>query len=391
MSNASTLNEEARIVNGILAEPSQEVRRRAREIAEQVIAPNAVRYDEEGCFPKEAIDALNDAGYMSMIIPKEYGGFGGSNVDLCAMLLEVNKVCASAGVIASVHSSLCVYPLKTFGSEGVKQKYLPKLATCELLGAYCLTEPEAGSDAANQRTTAELDGDHYVLNGSKIFITTGKEAGLFIVFARTSKEDKPAKGISCFVVEADTPGLTVGKAEIKMGIKASSTTEIHFEDCRVPAENLIGELGRGFNIAMEILNGGRVGIACQGAGIHAGIIEELDAFTKSETRNGKPLAYQQDVAWTMSELIAEYDAAEALIFRAACARDREPNPIRECSTAKLFSSQACNRAARRAMQIMGLRGAVRGNRVERFYRDARITEIYEGTSEVQKIVIARTI
>ena len=391
MADSTVTSREPRLVDFILSEETRAIQERTRKIGEEVIAPNAARWDAEASYPKEAIEALTEAGYMSMIIPKEYGGLGLSNVDLSVMLIEVNRQCASAGVVCSVHNSLCVYPIKVFGSDETKQRYLPKLASVDWLGGYCLTEPDAGSDAANQRTTAVKDGNEYVLNGSKIFITTGKEAGVFIVFARTSKEDKPAKGISCFVVEADSPGLTVGKVETKMGIKGSSTTEIHFEDVRVPAENLLGVEGRGFNIAMEILNGGRVGIACQAVGIHGGVLDDLNAFCNSHQRDGKPLAYQQDVAFTLSEITAEYDAGEALIYRAACARDRNPNPIRECSTAKLFTAQACNRAARRAMQIMGAEATVRGNRVERFYRDARITEIYEGTSEVQKIVIARTL
>lgn len=389
--SASPTAARGRIVDFVLHDEVQAIRDQARKIAEDVLAPNAARWDAEGSYPKEGVEALRDAGLMALLIPKKYGGMERGNMALCAMLLEVNKVCAATGVVASVHSSLATYPLINYGTEELRQKYLPKLATTEMIGAYALTEPDAGSDAANQRTTAVRDGDHYVLNGSKIFITTGKEAGLFIVFARTSKEDKPAKGISCFVVEAATPGLTVGKSEIKMGIKGSSTTELHFEDCRVPAENLVGEEGRGFNYAMTILNGGRVGIACQAAGIHAGVLEETNAFALEHKRHGKPLAWEQDVAWKLSEMTAELDAAELLIFRAACAREREPNSIRECSTAKLFASQAANRAAKIAVGILGRAGVKRGSRVERFYRDARITEIYEGTSEVQKIVIARTL
>ncbi|MBN2492311.1 MAG: acyl-CoA dehydrogenase family protein [Planctomycetes bacterium] len=378
-------------VDFVLSEGLLAIQARAREIAREVVAPNAVRYDEEACYPKEAVDALAEAGFMAMLIPPEYGGRGLGNLALCVTLLEINRVCASAGVVCSVHNSLATYPIIHHAAEAVKRKYLPKLAAAEMIGAYALTEPEAGSDAANQRTTAVRDGDHFVLHGSKIFITTGKEADLFVVFARTSKEDKPAKGISCFVVEADTPGLTVGKSEVKLGIRGSSTTEIHLEDCCVPAGHLLGELGRGFNIAMEVLNGGRIGIACQATGILGGLIDEVNAFSSNHKRQGKPLSYHQDVAWKLSEMVTDYDAACLLVYRAACARERTPNPLRECSTAKLFASQAANRHARVAVSLLGREGLKRGHRVERFYRDARITEIYEGTTEVQKIVIARTL
>jgi len=380
-----------RIVDFILSDEVKAVQERARKIAEEVVAPIAARVDEKGEFPREAIDALTEAGFMSMLIPEQYGGSALGNLALCVMLIEINKVCPSTGVICSVHNSLATWPIIYFGSEETKQKYLPRLASAEWIGAYALTEPDAGSDAANQRTTAVKDGNAYVLNGSKIFITTGGEADVFIVFARTSKEDMPAKGISCFVVELGTPGFKVGKSEIKMGIKGSSTTELHFEDCRVPAENLLGQEGRGFNIAMQVLNGGRIGIASQATGILGGLVDEVNEFTMENKRLGKPMAYQQDVAWKLSEMVADYDAATLLVYRAACARERTASPLRECSTAKLFASQASNRWAREAVQILGYEGLKRGNRVERLFRDARITEIYEGTTEVQKIVIARTL
>ncbi len=380
-----------RFVDFVLSDEMLAVQEKARKIAREVIAPHAERYDREAAFPKEAIDALTEAGFMSCLIPAKYGGSEIGNLAMSLMLIEVNKVCPSTGVVCSVHNSLCTYPIIHFGTEEQLQRFLPKLASVEWLGAYALTEPDAGSDAANQRTTAVKDGDHYVLNGTKNFITTGGEADLFIVFARTSKEDTPAKGISCFVVETTTPGFTVGKSEIKMGIKGSSTTELHFEDCRIPANNLLGAEGRGFNIAMEVLNGGRIGIASQATGILGGIIEELNEFALSHKRQGKPMTYHQDVSWRLSQMIAEYDAATLLVYRAATARQVTPNPLRECSTAKLFASQVANKGAREALQIMGTEGLVHGNRVERLYRDARITEIYEGTSEVQKIVISRTI
>ena len=380
-----------RIIDFELSDEVRTIRNQARQIAETVIAPHAARYDAEGVYPREAIDALARAGFLSMLIPADFGGLGAGNVALSTVLLEVNKVCASTGVIISVHNSLATYSILRFGTETTKQQFLPRLASGAAIGGYALTEPEAGSDAANQRTTAVRDGHDYVLNGSKIFITSGAEAGLFIVFARTSREDRPSQGISCFVVDAATPGLSVGKSETKMGLKGSSTTELHFEDCRVPADHLLGQEGRGFNYAMVLLNGGRIGIACQAAGILGGIIEETHTFAMQHKREGKPLAYHQDVAWKLSEMIADYDAARLLIYRAACARDRKPDHIRECSTAKLFASQAVNRAARRAVDILGREGLKRGNRVERFFRDARITEIYEGTTEIQKIVIARTL
>jgi len=372
-----------------LSEEERLIQETAREFARDVVEPAAARTDQEARFPAEVIARMRELGFLGMTVPAEYGGAGMGNVALSLLLIELNRACASTGVIVSVHNSLVCGPLARFGNEDQKRRYLPRLASGEWLGAYALTEPEAGSDAGNQQTVAVRRGDEWELTGTKIFITTGKEAGFYIVFARTVPGSHGPDGVSAFLVERTTPGLQVTREEEKMGIRGSSTMTMVLDGCRVPDANLLGEEAKGFSIAMDTLNGGRIGIACQAVGIAEGCLDASLKYAKDREQFGKKIGEFQAIQWKLADMATKLEAARLLTLKAAWLRDRGHNPIIECSMAKLFASEAANWAAREAVQVHGGAGYLKDFPVERYFRDARITEIYEGTSEVQRLVIAR--
>ncbi|MFQ5503287.1 MAG: acyl-CoA dehydrogenase [Planctomycetota bacterium] len=361
----------------------------ARDFAEKELVPNASRWDKERRFPEEAIKKAAELGFLGMTIPEEYGGIQLGNLALCVLLEEINRGCASTGVTISVHNSLFCSPLVKFGTEEQKQRILPKMATGEWLGAYCLSEAGAGSDAAALRCTAVRDGDDWILDGPKLWITTGSKADVFIVFARSGEHR--TRGITAFLVERSREGCEVGKKEDKLGIRASPTTEILLNGCRVPGSNLLGEEGQGFKIALDTLDGGRLGIASQSLGIASACLEASIKYAKERTQFERPIAEYQAIQWKLADLATDLEAGRLLTWRAASKRDQGNTVTTESAMAKLFASLACNRAARQAVQIHGGAGYTREFPVERFMRDARITEIYEGATDIQRLVIARSL
>ena len=351
------------------------------------VAPIAAEIDEEERFPEETWHKLADMGMMGVPFAEEYGGAGLSYVNYIGVCEELAKHCATTSVMVSAHSSLCCWPIAEYGTEEQKQKYLTKLASGEWLGAFGLTEPGAGTDAAMQKTVAEDKGDHWVLNGSKIFITNAGFAHVFVVFAMTDKS-LGTKGISAFIVEKDFPGFKVGSHEKKMGIRGSSTCELVFEDCIVPKENLLGELNKGFKIAMTTLDGGRIGIGAQALGIAQAAIDDTVKYTKERIQFGKRISQFQNTQFQLADMQAKVDAARLLIYRAAQAKqDHEPYS-HLAAMGKLYASEAASDVTRRCLQLVGGYGYTREYPFERYMRDAKITEIYEGTSEVQRMVIS---
>ena len=351
------------------------------------VAPIAAEIDEEERFPEETWHKLADMGMMGVPFAEEYGGAGLSYVNYIGVCEELAKHCATTSVMVSAHTSLCSWPISEYGTEEQKQKYLTKLASGEWLGAFGLTEPGAGTDAAMQKTVAEDKGDHWVLNGSKIFITNAGFANVFVVFAMTDKS-LGTKGISAFIVERDFPGFKVGSHEKKMGIRGSSTCELVFEDCIVPKENLLGEIGKGFKIAMTTLDGGRIGIGAQALGIAQAAIDECVKYTKERVQFGKRISQFQNTQFQLADMQAKLDGARLLIYRAAQAKqDHEPYS-HLAAMGKLMASEVASDVTRRALQLVGGYGYTREYPFERFMRDAKITEIYEGTSEVQRMVIS---
>ncbi len=367
------------------------IRDAARDVADREIAPLAARLDREERFPEEAMRRFAELGFLGMLIPEEYGGANLGNLALAVVLEEVNRACASTGVTLSVHNSLLGSPIVRFGTEDQKRRYLPRLASGEILGAYALTEPNAGSDAGAMRTRAERKGEDWVLTGSKIWITTGDRAGLVVVYAKTDPAAPRGKGISAFLVEPSFPGFRAGKKESKTGIRGSSTVELHFEDCSVPAGNLLGTLHDGFRIAMDTLDGGRIGIAAQSVGIARACLEASTKYAKERHQFGTPIASFQAIQFKLADMATDLDAARLLVHRAAWLRDRGARCTKEAAMAKCFASRVCNRAADEAVQIHGGAGYTTEFPVERYLRDARITEIYEGVTDVQRIVIARAV
>ncbi|MGE0143037.1 MAG: acyl-CoA dehydrogenase family protein [Planctomycetota bacterium] len=360
-------------------------RAKCREFAERELAPNAARWDREGTFPRDAVAKAAALGLLRVTSPRAYGGDDLGNVASCVMLEELNRCCASTGVTVSVHNSLMCSLLGKWGSHEQKSKYFPRLVTGEWLGAYCLSEAGSGSDAAALVCAARDAGDHFVLDGPKLWITTGSEADLFIVFARTG-EDR-VKGISAFLVERGFPGVGIGKKERKLGIRASPTVEIVLEGVKVPKANLIGQLGQGFTIALDTLDGGRLGIASQSLGITAAAIDLIREHLRGQVdAKGRPTASQPD-QWELADIAADLDACRFLTWRAAVLRDRGVPCGPQAAMAKLKSSQLANRAARSAVSILG-ESSLSGD-AERILRDARITEIYEGATDIQRLVIAR--
>ena len=365
----------------------QDVLDMLHDFCEKEVAPIAAEIDENERFPEETWHKLADMGMMGVAYPEEYGGAGLSYVNYIGVCEELAKHCATTSVMVSAHSSLCCWPISEYGTEEQKQKYLTKLASGEWLGAFGLTEPGAGTDSAMQKTVAEDKGDHWVLNGSKIFITNAGFAHVFVVFAMTDKS-LGNKGISAFIVEKDFPGFKVGAHEKKMGIRGSSTCELVFEDCIVPKENLLGELNKGFKIAMTTLDGGRIGIGAQALGIAQAAIDDTVKYTKERVQFGKRISQFQNTQFQLADMQAKVDAARLLIYRAAQAKqDHEPYS-HLAAMGKLYASEAASDVTRRCLQLIGGYGYTREYPFERYMRDAKITEIYEGTSEVQRMVIS---
>ncbi len=358
-----------------------------REFTEQNIRPLAAELDEEERFPAELIPAMAEIGMFGIPVPEEYGGVGMGHVEYAMAVEEISKACASTGVTVSAHTSLCCWPVLHFGTEEQKQKYLPPLAAGETLGAFGLTEPNAGTDASGQKTTAADMGDCYLLNGSKCFITNGEIAGTYVVFAMTDKE-AGNHGISAFILEKGMEGFTFGEHERKMGIRGSSTCELIFRDVKVPKENLLGKPGEGFKIAMMTLDGGRIGIAAQALGIAQGAIDETVKYVNEREQFGRTISSFQNTRFQLADMQTRVDAARLLVYRAAAMKDEGKPYSKEASMAKLFASETAREVTWRAVQLFGGYGYTRDYPVERMMRDAKITEIYEGTSEVQRMVIS---
>ncbi|ELK20738.1 acyl-CoA dehydrogenase [Anoxybacillus flavithermus TNO-09.006] len=375
-------------MNFHFTEEQQMMRQMVREFAANEIAP-FVEHMERGEFPRPILKKMAELGLMGITVPEQYGGAGMDFTSYIIAIHEISKVSATVGVILSVHASVGTNPILYFGTEEQKQKYVPKLASGEYLGAFCLTEPGAGSDAASLKATAIRDGDHYVLNGSKVFITNGGEADTYIVFARTNPEEKGSKGVSAFIVEKHTPGLVIGKDEKKMGLHGSRTVQLSFEDMRVPAENLLGQEGDGFKIAMVNLDSGRIGIAAQSLGIAEAALEHATNYAKERIQFGKPIAEQQGVAFKLADMATNVEAAKLLVYRAAFLRANGMPCGKEASMAKLFASKTAMENAIEAVQIFGGNGYTEDYPVERLFRDAKVCEIYEGTSEIQRLVISK--
>ena len=358
-----------------------------RDFAENTVKPFAADLDKEARFPEETIQQMAELGMLGIPFPEEYGGTGMDNLSYVQCVEELSKVCASTGVTLSAHTSLGSWPIYHFGTEEQKQKYLVPLATGEKLGAFGLTEPNAGTDAAGQKTTAVDKGDYWLLNGTKIFITNAGPAEIYVVFAMTDKE-KGNRGISAFIVEKGMEGFSIGKHEEKMGIRGSATAELVLEDVKVPKENLLGELNKGFKIAMMTLDGGRIGIAAQALGIAEGAIKETVEYVNNRVQFGKRISQFQNTQFELAQMAANTEAAKLLVYQAACAKDAGEPYSHLAAMAKLVAAQNASDVTRRCLQLYGGYGYVRDYPIERMMRDAKITEIYEGTSEVQKMVIA---
>ncbi len=361
-----------------------------REFAENEIKPLAAEIDEEERFPWEIVNKMGPLGMMGVYFPKKYGGGGADVLSYAMCVEEVGKVCGTTSIIISSHTSLCCAPIYDFGTEEQKQKYLPALLRGEKVGAFGLTEPSAGTDAAGQQTTAVLHGDHYVLNGSKIFITNGGAAEVYVIFAMTDKS-KGSRGISAFIVEKDFPGFSIGREEKKMGIRGSSTAELVMEDCIVPKENLLGREGQGYKIALHTLDGGRIGVGAQALGLGEGAVNEAIAYTGERIQFGQRISQFQWTQFQIADMATKMQAAQYLVYAAACAKEAGLDYSLQAAMAKLFASEAASDVTRRAVQLFGGYGFTRDYPVERLMRDAKITEIYEGTSEAQRMVIARAL
>ncbi|HTR97441.1 MAG TPA: acyl-CoA dehydrogenase [Candidatus Acidoferrales bacterium] len=370
-----------------LPEDVQSVRDMVRDFAEREIRPVAARLDETHDFPAENVKKMAELGLLGMFVPEEFGGAGMSYLAYVVAIEELSRVCASHGVIASVNNSLVCYPLMVYASDAQKKRWLEPLAKGELLGAYCLTEPQAGSNAANQQTTAVLDGDAWVLNGAKIFITNAGPADVLVTYASTDRS-LGARGISAFIVPADAPGVRKGKREHKLGIHASDTREIYYENARVPRENLFGELNKGYTIALATLGGGRIGIAAQALGIAQASVEASVHYANTREQFDRKIGQFDAIRHMIADSVIELETARLLVYQAAWLRDRGRPHVKEASLAKWHASEAATRCANWAIQVHGGYGYMTEFLVERYWRDARICEIYEGTTEVQKMVVA---
>ena len=366
------------------------VRKMMREFTETQVKPIAAETDKTSAYPRETIEKLFDLGVMGMIVPEAYGGAGADDLAGAIAIEELSKQCASTGDIVATHNGLCCGPILQHGTEEQKKKYLPMLTTGRHVGAFALTEPNAGSDASKGQTEARLEGDHWVLNGSKIFITNGYVADVFVVFAMTDKS-KGTKGISAFIVESSYPGFSVGKHEEKMGLHGSPTAEIVFTDCVVPKENLLGREGKGFSIAMQTLDGGRIGIAAQALGIAQGAMAEAMDFTKTRVQFGKPIDKFQNTQFVFADMYMGIQAGQLLTYKAAASKMAGKRFTVDAACAKLFCSELAMKTTVKALQMFGGYGYTRDYPIERMMRDAKITEIYEGTSEIQRVVISGNI
>lgn len=364
------------------------IRKMVRDFAVHEVAPTAAERDEEERFDRAIFDKMAELGLMGIPFPEQYGGIGSDYLAYCIAVEELSRVCASTGVTLSAHTSLAGWPLYTFGSETQKQHYLRPLTQGEKIGAYALTEPGSGSDAGGMKTTAKRVGDEYILNGSKIFITNGGIADIYIVFALTDSKSKQ-KGISAFIVEKDFPGFIVGKKERKLGIRSSPTTELVFQECRVPKANLLGKEGEGFKIAMMTLDGGRNGIAAQAVGIAQGALDAAIDYARERVQFGKPIATQQGVGFKLAEMATGVEAARLLTYQAAWLESEGLSYGKQSAMSKLFAGDTAMKVTTEAVQIFGGYGYTKDYPVERFMRDAKITQIYEGTQEIQKLVISR--
>src|SRR6478736_6628700 len=362
------------------------IKKMVADFSEKEVAA-AVPNMEKGEFPRGLLKQMADLGLMGIPVPQAYGGGGLDFVSYMIAIHEISKVSPALGVILSVHTSVGTNPIVVFGTEDQKQKYVKKLATGEYLGAFCLTEPSAGSDAASLKTKAERKGDHYLLNGSKLFITNGGEADTYIVFAKTNPERR-SRGMSAFIVEKTMEGFSVGKDEHKMGLHGSRTVQLHFENMQVPVENRLGEEGEGFRIAMANLNAGRIGIAAQAVGIAEGALTAAKNYANERYQFGKPILSQQGIAFKLADMETAVESAKLLMYRAAFLYDQNLPCKKEASMAKLFASQTAMNVAIDAIQVLGGYGYMKDYPVERYFRDAKVCEIYEGTSEIQRIVIS---
>ena len=374
-------------MNFTLTKEQELVRQMVRDFAVNEVKPIAAEIDVTERFPMENVKKMGELGMMGIPFPTEFGGAGGDVLSYILAVEELSKVCATTGVILSAHTSLCASLINENGTPEQKEKYLRDLCTGNKIGAFGLTEPGAGTDAAGQQTTAVLDGDNYILNGSKIFITNGGVADTFIIFAMTDKS-KGTKGISAFIVEKGFQGFSIGKKEDKLGIRASSTTELIFENCIVPKENLIGREGKGFGIAMKTLDGGRIGIAAQALGIAEGALDEAIKYMKERKQFGRPIAAFQGLQWMVAEMSTKIEAARFLVYKAAWLKENKQPYSVDAARAKLYAAEVAMDVTTKAVQLFGGYGYTKEYPIERMMRDAKITEIYEGTSEVQKMVIS---
>ncbi len=362
-----------------------------REFAENEVKPLAQETDETEQFPKETVEKMAKYGFLGIPVPKELGGQGCDILTYAMCVEELSKKCATTGVIVSAHTSLCIDPIMTYGTKAQIAKYVPDLATGKKLGAFGLTEPGAGTDAQGQQTKAVLDGDEWVIHGSKCFITNGKEADIYILIAVTGKIEKRGrvqKEISAFIVEKGTPGFTFGVKEKKMGIRGSSTYELIFTDCRIPKENMLGKQGKGFGIAMHTLDGGRIGIAAQALGIAEGALETTIAYVKERKQFNRSISQFQNTQFVLADLATKVQAAQLMVYKAAVAKDTQKSYGYEAAMAKLMAAEVAMEVTTKCVQLHGGYGYIREYEVERMMRDAKITEIYEGTSEVQRMVIS---
>ena len=366
------------------------LRQAARDFAQNELLPGVIERDEKQYFPPELVQRMGEMGFFGLMVSPEYGGSGLDTISYVLVMEELSKVDASASVIVSVQNSLVNWGIETYGTEAQKRKYLPRLARGEIIGSFCLSEPEAGSDATSQRTTAVREGDYYILNGTKNWITSAGRAGLYLVIAQTDRS-KGSRGISAFLVEREWPGVIVGKKEDKMGIRGSDTHTMIFNDVKVPVENRLGEEGMGFKIAMQTLDGGRIGIAAQALGIASGAYELALRYSQQRQAFGVPIAKHQAVAFKLANMATHIEAARLLCFKAAWAKDHHLNYNPLAAMAKLYASRTAMWVTTEAVQIHGGYGYVKEYHVERLMRDAKITEIYEGTSEIQRLVISRSL
>ncbi len=371
----------------LLDQNYKELKDLAKKFSDSEVAPLAMKIDHEASIPTELVKKLGETGFLGTFIPEEYGGAGMDYMDYSIVVEELSRNCASTGVLVSAHSSLCMWPILNFGTEEQKKKFLPRLASGEMIGCFCLSEPNAGSDAGSLTTFAEDKGDHWELNGVKNWITNGKEAGIAIVFAKTRKTDD-YKGISVFIVETDSPGWNIIKIEDKLGIKGSSTAQIALDNVKIPKENLLGPIEKGFRVAMATLDGGRIGIAAQALGIAQGAFDYAKNYSNERIQFGKPISSLQGLQFMMADMSTKIAASRLLIYDASQRKNMKIPFSKQSAHAKLFASEAAMWVTTKAIQICGGNGYTKEYPVERYFRDAKITEIYEGTSEIQRVVIA---